>query len=195
MIVALLPAPVRSLDLGQSDNGQLPVNTTARQAYDLLSDGFGPGFNGPLLVAVSRSQRGNDRSATLTRFAASLTGVHGVVAVSPPLLSKDGSDAVLSVIPTCAPSAQATVTVVHALRDTVISTATRATGLTAYVGGTTAGFVDLSSAIADRLPLVIAIVLAFSFLLLLTAFRAPLVALKAVVMNLLSIAAAFGVVT
>jgi putative drug exporter of the RND superfamily len=194
-LVAVLAVPVGSLDLGQSDNGQLPRDTTARQAYDMLSEGFGPGFNGPLLVALTLPRQGAAGRANVDRLAASLAGVHDVAAVSPPLLSPRGPEAIVTVTPASAPSAQATVALVHRLRDVAIPAATRGTGITAYVGGSTAGFIDLSSAISDRLPLVIGIVLALSFLLLLTAFRAPLVALKAVVMNLLSIAAAFGVVT
>ncbi len=195
VVVALLAAPVRGLDLGLSDSGQLPASTTARQAYDLLSEGFGPGFNGPLLVAVSGSRTSPDAAARLRRLAASLRAVPGVATVSPPLLSRRGTEAVLTVTPASAPSAAATTTLVHHLRGVTLPALIRGTGLAAFVGGSTAGSIDLTAAISDRLPLVIGIVLALSFVLLLIAFRAPLVALKAVVMNLLSIAAAFGLVT
>ena len=194
ILIAVLAAPISSLELGQSDSGQLPTKTTARQAYDLLSRGFGPGFNGPLLVAASVTRPGPRADAAAVRLAVALHAERGVAAVSPPLFSKDRREAVVSVTPTTSPSAETTTALVHRLRDVVIPTATRDSGLIAYVGGTTAGFIDLSAAIWNRLPLVIAIVLVLSSLLLLTAFRAPLVALKAVVMNLLSIAAAFGIV-
>jgi putative drug exporter of the RND superfamily len=194
-LVGLLAAPLGSLDLGASDSGQLPRDTTARQAYDLLTDGFGPGFNGPLLVSVSIGNANKDAKPALARLTAALERTRGVAAVSPPIPSQDGSAALLTVTPTSAPSAQATVTLVHTLRDVTVPAATRGTGLTVYVGGATAGFIDLSTEIAQRLPLVIGVVLTLSFLLLLVAFRAPLVALKAVVMNVLSIGAAFGVVT
>ena len=194
-LVALLAAPVTGLELGQSDNGQLPRDTTARQAYDLLSQGFGPGFNGPLLVAVSMPGGAARAKPALTRLTLALGRARGVVAVSPPLVSQDGSEALLSVTPSSAPSAPATATLVRTLRNDTVPTATRGTGLTASVGGSTAGYIDLSSEIGARLPIVIGVVLTLSFLLLLVAFRAPLVALKAVVMNLLSIAAAFGIVT
>ncbi len=194
-LIAVLAAPATSLRFGQSDSGQLPPDTTARQAYDLLSRGFGPGFNGPLLIAVSATRSGPAVAGAALRLDRALYAERGVVAVSLPLVSKDRTEAVLSVTPATSPSADATASLVHRLRNVVIPTTTRGSGLTAYVGGTTAAFIDLSAAITNRLPLVIAIVLALSFLLLLTAFRAPLVALKAVVMNLLSIAAAFGVVT
>ncbi len=194
-LVALLAAPLRALDLGQSDSGQLPTDTTARQAYDMLSEGFGPGFNGPLLVGVSLPARDASALAAAPHLVAALTRVRGVAEVSPPLLSKAGTEAVLTVTPTSGPATEATAALVHRLRTDTIPALTRGTGLTAYVGGATAAFIDLSAEISDRLPIVIGIVLGLSFLLLLMAFRAPLVALKAVVMNLLSIAAAFGVVT
>lgn len=130
-LVAVLAAPLRSLDLGQSDSGQLPANTTARQAYDLLGQGFGPGFNGPLLVAVSLAARSSQSPAALERLAASLSRVPGVAAVSPPLPSKDGAEAVVTVTPTSAPPAQDTVTLVHRLRADAIPALTRGTGLTA----------------------------------------------------------------
>ncbi len=196
VVLAVLAAPLRSLDLGQSDNGQLPSDTTARQAYDWLADGFGPGYNGPLLVSVSlpKGSESAQRPA-IARLTAALERTPGVAAVSPPLPSRDGSALLLTVTPATAPSAPSTVTLVRTLREDTIPRATRGAALTAYVGGSTAGFIDLSSEIGDRLPVVMAIVLMLSFLLLVIAFRAPLVALKAIVMNLLSIAAAFGVVT
>ncbi len=195
-VLAVLAAPLRSLDLGQSDNGQLPRDTTARQAYDWLAEGFGPGYNGPLLVSVSLP-KGSERAQlpALARLTAALRRTPGVAAVSPPLPSRDGTAVLVTVTPKSAPSAETTVTLVRTLREQTIPRATRGAALTAYVGGSTAGFIDLSSEIGDRLPVVMAIVLMLSFLLLVIAFRAPLVALKAIVMNLLSIAAAFGVVT
>jgi RND superfamily putative drug exporter len=198
LIVLVLAAPLRQLDLGQSDTGQLPSQTTARQAYDLLSEGFGPGFNGPLLVAVTRGGGGNggaDAKAQLAKLGGAMAHTPGVAAVSPPLPAHDGSSALFTVTPRTAPSAQPTEALVHRLRDDTIPAATRDTRLTAYVGGATAGYVDLASGIGERLPIVIAVVLGLSFLLLLVAFRSVPVALKAVLMNLLSIGAAFGIVT
>ena len=197
MLVALLALPLRSLDLGQSDSGQLPPQTSARQAYDLLAEGFGPGYNGPLLVAVSLHSGAAAAGAAipLVRLIGALARTPGVAAVSPPLVARDHTAALLTVTPRSAPAAQATVDLVHTLRDRTVPAATRGTPLVVAVGGSTAGFIDLSSEISRRLPLVIGVVLGLSFLLLLVAFRAPLVALKAVAMNLLSIAAAFGVVT
>jgi putative drug exporter of the RND superfamily len=198
LVIAALALPARHLSLGQSDTGQLPTDTTARQAYDLLSEGFGPGFNGPLLVAVEIARGHGAASATqaqLAHLGAALAKTPGVAAVSPPLPARDGRAALLTVTPRTAPSDTATETLVRELRDTTVPDATRDTRLTAYVGGSTAGFIDLADGIGDRLPLVIAVVLGLSFLLLLVAFRSVPVALKAVLMNLLSIGAAFGIVT
>ncbi|HEV7774072.1 MAG TPA: MMPL family transporter [Conexibacter sp.] len=197
LVIAVLAFPVRHLSLGQSDTGQLPTDTTARQAYDLLSEGFGPGFNGPLLVAVEVAT-GTSRSAAetqLTQLGTAMGSAPGVAAVSPPIPSRDGRAALFTVTPSTAPSDAATETLVRELRDTTVPAATQGTQLTAYVGGATAGYIDLADGISDRLPLVIAVVLGLSFLLLLVAFRSVPVALKAVVMNLLSIGAAFGIVT
>ncbi len=197
LVIAVLAFPVRRLALGQSDTGQLPTDTTARQAYDLLSAGFGPGFNGPLLVGVEIAP-GTASATAGTQLAAlgrAMAGAAGVAAVSPPLPSRNGRAALFTVTPSTAPSSAATETLVRELRDTTVPDATRGTTLTAYVGGATAGFIDLADGISARLPLVIAVVLGLSFLLLLVAFRSVPVALKAVLMNLLSIGAAFGVVT
>jgi len=131
----------------------------------------------------------------LAALGSAMAGAPGVAAVSPPLPSRDGRAALFTVTPKTAPSSAATETLVRALRDTTVPGATRGTALTAYVGGATAGYIDLADGISHRLPLVIAVVLGLSFLLLLTAFRSVPVALKAVLMNLLSIGAAFGIVT
>lgn len=199
VLIGLLAWPATKLELGQSDTGQLPRDTTARQAYDLLSRGFGPGFNGPLLVAVELGGGASARSAAaqaeLARLGTALARAPGVAAVSPPLPARHGEAALFTVTPRTAPSSDATEALVHRLRDDTIPAATSGTQLTAWVGGATAGFIDLAAGISDRLPLVIAVVLGLSFLLLLVAFRSVPVALKAVVMNLLSIGAAFGIVT
>ncbi len=200
-LIAVLAWPVRDLELGQSDTGQLPTDTTARQAYDLLSEGFGPGFNGPLLVAVELGDRSDARGTApapgpeLDRLGKALAAAPGVAAVSPPLPARHGDAALFTVTPSSAPSAPETETLVHRLRDDTIPAAVEGTALTAYVGGATAGFIDRATGISNRLPLVIAVVLGLSFLLLLVAFRSVPVALKAVAMNLLSIGAAFGIVT
>ncbi len=160
-----------------------------------LATMIGPGFNGPLLVAVSVPSDDQHPQAALARLSSALRRTRGVVAVSPSALSPSGSAALLTVTPSTAPSAPATVSLVDVRRTRTVPGATRGTPLTAFIGGSTAGFIDLSARIGSRLPLVIAMVLALSFVLLLMAFQAPLIALKAVIMNLISIGAAFGVVT
>ncbi|HST39162.1 MAG TPA: MMPL family transporter, partial [Conexibacter sp.] len=197
VIVGVLAWPLTTLQLGQSDTGQLPSDTTARQAYDLLADGFGAGVNGPLLVAAelpAGSSRAEAATA-LERLHVALARAEGVAAVSPPLPAPSGRAALLTVTPRSAPSAEATERLVRDLRRDTIPAALRGSEVEAWVGGQTAGFIDLSDEIGDRLPLVIAIVLTLSFLLLTVAFRSLVVPLKAVVMNLLSIGAAFGIVS
>jgi RND superfamily putative drug exporter len=199
VLIGALAWPLTTLELGQSDTGQLPRETTARQAYDLLADGFGPGVNGPLLVAVrlpaGASPQVPRTAAALERLRRELAKAPGVAAASPPLPSPDRSAALLTVTPRTAPAAEATETLVRSLRATTIPPAQRDSEVQAWVGGSTASFIDLADEIGDRLPLVIAIVLVLSFLLLTIAFRSLLVPLKAVAMNLLSIGAAFGIVS
>ncbi|MDO8211297.1 MMPL family transporter [Conexibacter sp. CPCC 206217] len=214
VVIGALAWPLTTLELGQSDTGQLPRETTARQAYDLLAEGFGPGVNGPLLVAVELPGAGADsasgaagaRGAAASPFDArtaaqlralqdALARAPGVAAASPPLPSPRGDAALLTVTPRTAPSDEATERLVRELRAETIPGVLRESELKAFVGGQTAGFIDLSDEIGERLPLVIGIVLLLSFLLLTMAFRSLIVPLKAVVMNLLSIGAAFGIVS
>jgi RND superfamily putative drug exporter len=199
-ILIVLAIPILSLTLGQQDNGAFPKDTESRKSYDLMTEGFGAGSNGPILVAVELTKpaqegQGGTPDPRLTRLGNDLQSTKDVAAVSPPLVNKDGSAAVYTVTPATAPSAEPTTDLVNTLRDDVIPKATQGQGMSADVGGTTAGYIDLADEISNKLPLVIAIVLALSFVLLLLAFRSLLVPLKAVVMNAFSILAAFGVVT
>jgi len=265
-IVLLLAIALPALDmrLGQQDYGQFPESTEARQAYDALSRGFGPGVNGPFLIAVrfvppahndqqqlnqleqQQKQQQQQAEAEANATAQELVAegvppdqaqqqaeaeaqpsqkqqqqydqqkqylqsdasdpdlVHlqnrigkakGVKSVSPAKVDKSGKAAVFNAIPTTGPSAEATSDLVHRLRDQVIPPATKGTGLTAYVGGSTAAYDDLADVISDRLLQVIATVVALSFVLLLIAFRSLLVPLTSAAMNLLSVAAAYGVLT
>jgi RND superfamily putative drug exporter len=252
-ILLVLAAPVRNLHLGQTDVGALPPGTEARQAYDAMSDGFGAGSNGPMLVAVNLSKAAkNDQQKLddqqkqqsdqqkqqtqkleaqgvppqqaqqqvksqskptsqeqqqqqflestasdprLQTLKTDMGKAPGVKSVSEPLVNSSGSAAVYTLVSANAPSARKTEDTVKDLRDNVIPKATKGQGMEADVGGTTAGYIDLAKQISSKLPLVIGIVLALSFLLLMCAFRSVLVPVKAVLMNLLSIGAAFGVVT
>ena len=307
VVLAVLALPVRALHLGQVDNGSMPTDTQTRESYDLMTEGFGVGSNGPMLVAVNLSkpaqndqkqleevqnQQQQQEQQTIQQETAKqqqqadqqiqqqaqqqqqqanqeiqqqaqqqqqqaettiqqqaqqtqsqenkkiaqqvqqqveqqaktssqgqqveqqeeflkskasdprlvslrkdLQKTDGVDSVTLPLVNDKGDAAVLTVTPTTAPSALATEDLVNKLRDNVIPAATKGKNMSADVGGSTASYIDLAAEITDKLPLVIGIVLALSFLVLLLAFRSLLVPLKAVLMNALSILAAFGVVT
>jgi putative drug exporter of the RND superfamily len=189
----LLAAPVLSIRFGFPDAGQDPPTTTARKAYDLETKGFGPGYNGPFIL-VAELTPGTDQSAALTRVSSAVAATPGIAAVAPPLTSPDGAIALLRVIPTTSPQAAATETTLHELRDTVLPAATAGSGMTVRVGGNTAAAADINEYMAGRLPIFIGTVVFLSFILLLVVFRSVLVALKAAVMNILSILAAYGVV-
>ena len=194
VVLLILAAPVTQLELGQNDIGALPKSTTARQAFDGLDKGFGPGYSGPLLVA-SEFKTAEDARLALPGLEQKVAATHDVTAVGSPTFDKTGTVAVFTVISGSAPWDDATVELVEDLRSTVVPKATAGTGGTAYVGGQTAGYIDLATQIGDKLPLMIAIVVGLSFIVLLLAFRSLLVPIKAAAMNLLSVAAAYGVVT
>jgi RND superfamily putative drug exporter len=193
-VLIVLALPIFQLELGQNDISALPKSTTARQAYDGLTEGFGPGVNGPLLIATEFESAAEGKKV-VPGLARSIDGADDVEGVSQPTFDEQGTVAVFTVIPDSTPWASNTVSLVEGLRDTTIPRALAGTGAAAYVGGQTAGYIDLASQIADKLPLMIAIVVALSFVVLLLAFRSLLVPLKAAAMNLLSVAAAYGVVT
>ena len=184
-----LALPVTGLRLGFPDAGNDRAGTTTREAYDMIARGFGPGANGPLLV-VAETHDASDRAA-VDRMAADIRDEPGVTAVSPVQRNAAGDAAMITVTPATSPQDAATEDLVHDLRDGPAA----ASGLRdVHVGGVTAATVDQSETTANRLPLFIGGVVGLSFLLLLGAFRAPLVAIKAGLMNLLSIGAAYGVV-
>jgi RND superfamily putative drug exporter len=263
-LLLVLAVPALGLEFGQQDNGQLSKSTTTRQAYDLLTKGFGPGVNGPFLIAVdfdgspahpdnkqlkqvqaqqqqaqqqavdeatqqleaegvppdeassqaeeevaaqppsNEEKQASQQEAFLKTTASDprlvklenrISKANGVKDVSPAEVDKSGHTAVFTVTPTTSPSADATADLVRHLRAPVIPEATDGTTLTAYVGGQTAGYIDLGDRISERLPLVIATVIVLSFLLLLIAFRSIVVPLTAGLMNLLSVGAAYGILT
>ena len=190
-VLLALTAPVLGLRYGFPDDGNNPEGTTTRQAYDLVSRGFGAGSYGPLVLAADLS--GGDSVESLAGLTERLRRTAGVAFVSEPRVSPDGDAALLSVMPRAKPQDDATADLVRTLRDDVIP-ATQGDGAPVYVGGATAGVIDMSDYVAGRIPLFIGSVVLLSFLLLVVAFRAPLIALKAGVMNLFSIGAAYGVV-
>ena len=197
-LVILIPLaiPLLSLNLGQKDVGALSQSTTARQAYDQISQNFGAGVNGPLIVAVSLgSPAKNTSDSRLATLQKDVSQTHGVVAVTPMQLDKAGTTAYFNAIPTKGPAEDATTDLVNNLRGSVIPQAEKSTNMKAYVGGTTASYIDLASNISSKLPLQIAVVIVLSFLLLTLAFRTVVIPLQAALMNVLSIAAAYGVLT
>ncbi len=191
-VLIVMAVPLFGMRLGQADAGTDPTSTTHRQAYDLLAAGFGPGFNGPLLVAVDLAEV--TAPGVVDDIAAALRATPGVRAVAPPELTDAGDAALFTVIPTSPPQDAATSDLVHELRAGVLPAAIADTGAEAYVGGPTAGYIDQSDRIAERLPWFIGGVVALSFLLLLVVFRSIVVPVTAAAMNLLSIGAAYGVV-
>jgi putative drug exporter of the RND superfamily len=192
IILLTLASPFLGVRFGFPDAGNNRQGTSTRTAYDLLSDGFGPGANGPLLIAAELPN-GAGVSA-LDGLSAALKQTPGVAAVTPATLNPAGDTAVLSVLPTTGPQSPRTEDLVHQLRDTTIPDATKGTGLDVHVGGVTATSIDSTHNIARRIPLLIGGVVLLSMLLLLVSFRSVAVALKAAVMNLLSVAASYGVV-
>jgi putative drug exporter of the RND superfamily len=194
IVLVVLALPIFQLELGQNDISALPKDTTSRQAYEGLNKGFGPGVNGPLLIA-SEFNSPTEAEQTLPGLQKEIGGSGDVAAVTEPSLDKQGTVAVFTVISKSEPWADETVSLVERLRDTVIPKALQGTQAHSYVGGQTAGYIDLATQIADKLPLMIAIVVALSFFVLLIAFRSLLVPIKAAAMNLISVAAAYGVVT
>jgi RND superfamily putative drug exporter len=164
-----------------------------RQAYDLNTEGFGPGTNGPLVIAADLPDP--SAQSTVESFAQQLRSERGVAFVPEPQINEAGDAAMLTVIPTASPQDAETEELVQRLREDLIPSGLSGSGIRAEVGGVTAALEDQSNYITDRMPLFIAGVVGLSFLLLLVAFHSPLISLKAGLMNLLSVGAAYGVMT
>ena len=198
-ILIPLTIPLLSLTLGQQDNAALSTSTTARKAYDLLAKNFGAGINGPLIVAVSLGSPAKGKPPTsdprLQTLQKDISATAGVVAVTPAQIDKPGTTAFFNVISASGPAVEATSELVEKLRSEVIPAADKGTDMKADVGGSTAGYIDLASRISEKLPLQILVVILLSFLLLILAFRTAIIPAQAAVMNLLSIGAAYGVLT
>jgi putative drug exporter of the RND superfamily len=191
-VLVVLAAPLFSMRLAFSDAGNDPASLTTRQAYDLLADGFGPGFSGPLVIAADL--RGPHAQASIARLGARLSHVPGVASASQPIVNAARDAAVIVVYPATAPQSAQTAALVHRLREQVIPQVTMDSGVTAFVGGQTAAGADTSAYLAGRLPWVIGVVVALAFLLLMVVFRSIAIPLKAAAMNLLSMGAAYGVI-
>jgi RND superfamily putative drug exporter len=192
-ILLALAAPALGMRLGFPDAGNDKPGTMTRQAYDLISEGFGPGANGPLVIAAELPEAGG-RSA-IDGLTTQLREDPGVAYVAAPRFNSSGTAAILTVIPTTSPQDAATTDLVDHLRHTVIPDALEGSGVVTRLGGVTPALEDQSKYITGRMPLFIIGVVGLSFLLLLFAFHSPLISLKAAVMNLLSVSAAYGVMT
>ncbi|MET7639463.1 MMPL family transporter [Streptomyces sp. NPDC005438] len=188
-VLLALSAPALGMRLGFADAGNDPESSTSRKAYDLLAEGFGPGFNGPLVVVA----RGDGQAATKLREA--LNRTEGVAATTPPLPTRDDAVSTVLAFPTTAPQDEGTAELVHRLRDRVLPALGDRTGGDYLVGGPTAATQDFADTVAERMPLFVAIVVGLSTLLLTVVFRSVLIPLKAALLNLLSISAALGAIT
>jgi RND superfamily putative drug exporter len=200
VLLLALALPLFGMRMGQTDAGNDPVKSTIRKSYDLLAEGFGPGSNGPLIVALDLPS--SNGKAAVEKLHSKLQGLMAdpngnvafVVPLTPQSFSPSGDAARVVVIPKSAPQAKATDSLVHRLRNDLVPNTLDGTGVTGYVGGQTAGGIDGSAGLVHRLPWVIGGVVILSFLLLMAVFRSVAVPLKAAVMNLLSIGAAYGVI-
>jgi len=190
-VLLVLAIPLFHISLGQPDNGTNPTSQSNRQAYDLISQGFGVGVNGPLTVVVKLpNQSSSANSSLLSSMQSNITKTPGVASVTPPSVNSAGTTAVFNVIPTTRPQATQTTDLVTTLRDDVLPKSPA----TSYVTGTVAGNVDFTNQIKGRLVWLIIAVVAISFFLLTAAFQSIVIATKAAILNILSIGAAYGVI-
>lgn len=192
VVMAVLALPTLSLHLGTSDQGNDPRTTTTRQAYDLISEGFGPGVNGPLTL-VTKVGGAEDRLA-LDNLDATLRATEGVASATPVTYNGTGDTAFLTVVPASAPQSQKTSDLVDRLRADVLPRAESGNSLDVQVGGVTASYDDFADVIIGKLPLFVGVVISLGCVLLLLAFRSIGIPLKAAAMNVAAVAAAFGVV-
>jgi putative drug exporter of the RND superfamily len=191
LLIALC-IPTLSLRLGSNDAGTDPAGSTTKEAYDLLAEGFGPGFNGPFAMVAALPEKGEDEG--LVVLHKTLESEEGVAKVTPIVLNPAQNTGVFQVYPTTSPESEATTELLDHIRGEVIPPIEQRTSTQVHVGGITAIFEDFGNAISEKLPLFIGVVVLLSGLLLMIVFRSILVPLKAIVMNLLSIGAAFGLI-
>ncbi len=188
-LMLAIAAPAVALRLGSSDAANDPAGQTTHKAYELLAEGFGPGFNGPLLVVAKVPNK-----EAVKAISTAVEGTPRVASIVPAKVNPEGSVATISVYPKSSPQAYDTTLLVRDLRDRVLPPVERATGAKVYVGGVTAGAVDFATTLGHKLPLFIGVVVLLSALLLLIVFRSLVIPLQAALMNLLSIGASLGVI-
>ncbi|MEU1865534.1 MMPL family transporter [Streptomyces gardneri] len=194
-VLAILSIPLFSIQLGHIGDGADPESFTDRRAFDLMSSAFGPGSNGPLTLVIDQtSVPAADRSALASQAQKALTGVPDAALITPLTPTSDGDVLIATAYSVAAPQDESTTSLTEHLSDDVLPQAVEGTTAATYVTGTTAAQVDFLEIVSGRLLLIIAVVVALAFLVILIVFRGPLVALKAAVLNLLSIAASYGVV-
>ena len=195
VVVVVLAVPLLSIRLGHIDDGADPTSFTDRRAFDLISAGFGPGANGPLTIVIDQTKvPAADRPALAGEVGSALKDVPGAASISAPQPTSDGDVLTATAVSAEAPQDAGTTGLDNHLKDTVLPRAVAGTAAKGYVTGTTAAQVDFLDIVSARLPLIIAVVVALAFVIILIVFRGVLVALKAAVLNLLSIAASYGVV-
>ncbi|MFJ7996241.1 MMPL family transporter [Streptomyces sp. NPDC096310] len=195
VVVGVLAIPLLFIRLGHIDDGADPTSFTDRRAYDLISEGFGSGANGPLTLVVDQSEvPPADRSALAAQLTKALTDVPGAASVSPLTPAGDGDVLTATALSRTSPQSAGTATLFRQLKDDILPRGVAGTDATTYVTGTAAAQEDFLDLISARLPLIIGVVVGLAFLIILIVFRGVLVALKAAVLNLLSIAASYGVV-
>jgi RND superfamily putative drug exporter len=191
-LLGVLALPFLGVQFAIPDAGNDPLHTSNRQGYDLLAEGFGPGTSGPLML-VADLTRADDGDAGLQRLQQRLRDADGVAAVSPARFNPRGDTALISVVPTTGPQDAATKDLVQTVREQIVPAAVAGTGAEVHVGGRTATTIDVNAAVVDRLPYMIGGVVLVSMLLLLLAFRSVVIAVTAALLNLVSVAAAYGV--
>src|SRR3954453_11966309 len=192
-VLLALAAPALHMRLATSDASTYKKTDTSRVAYDLLKQGFGAGFNAPLLLAVELPKKGD--AAPLQKISDALSKQDGIAQVLPPQVNEAGDTATMIAYPTTTPQDETTDETVKTARNVTLPPVARETGARVSIGGTTASNIDFAKTIRDKLPLFIGVVVGLSLLLLAIVFRSILIPVKAGVFNLLSIAGAFGVVT
>jgi len=191
ILLLVLATPALTMRLGFTDAGNGREELHSRRAYDLLAKGFGPGYNGPLLGVADIS---NGRAAALPDIGERIAATSGVAYVSPPSVNPEGNTAVFVIVPQTSPQDEKTEDLVKHLRKDVLPPALAGTSIDFYVGGRTASGIDIGSRITGRLPYLFGGVIGLSFLLLMVVFRSILIPVKAAIVNLLSIGAAYGVI-
>lgn len=191
-VLLTLSAPVLGMRLGSADAGSNPETATTRRAYDLLSEGFGPGFNGPILIAMD--VRSEDAAAVVRGLPARLSQEEGVAFAAPPAFNPAGDTAVMTIVPASAPQDEETSALVERIRE-LLASEVASDDLALFAGGQTAAFIDVAAKMAAGLPIFVAAVIGLSMLLLAVVFRSILVPIKAALMILLSLGVGFGVVT